>query len=84
MTFGLEMVRVCEHLKANRRGCPEAPEGCSGIQVLTDMLDDDKMVDWYDFGNAELADVLVYLRGSRSLRMPPEWRLILPRDFDYW
>ena len=78
MAFAREMVRMCENLKACRRGCPEStgelPFGVDTVATLPAKMED-------CFAAAALEEVYNYLRGGKRLAIPDSWRVVLPDGF---
>ena len=78
MAFARELVRICEVMKASRRGCPttsgQIPFGVNTIAALPGKTDD-------CFASAAMMEVYNYLRGGKDLRIPDQWRAVLPAGF---
>lgn len=71
MRFGMKIAEIMPKLLRDCRR-KEAPPEADGQVVFRNMSFDDM---WDD---AELKSCIVYLRGSRNLRIPEGWREILP------
>ena len=71
--FGLQTVRMMPRLMTRGRGQPlrDIQSPVDGPEVFHSMT-------WSDWEEARLTEVLVYLRGSTSLSLPPEWRAVFP------
>ena len=66
------------HLKTRGEGMPELPpmERLNGPEVFRSM-------DWETtsfWSDARLKPLVVYLRGNKSLDLPPEWRAAFPGE----
>ena len=62
-----------------RQGFLEGPsEDYSALEALGNA----KLCDGLeDYSQADVFEVYNYIRGGRSLKIPPEWRAVLPKGF---
>ncbi|CAE7769472.1 unnamed protein product [Symbiodinium sp. CCMP2592] len=78
VAFAKNLVQICENLKKHRAGCPQTSEIPSALDTLSSLPSDYHRA---EYENAALYEVYNYLRGSKSLAIPEEWRCILPPGF---
>ena len=78
VAFAKHLVQICENLKKHRAGCPQTSESPSGLDTLASLPSDYQRA---EYENAGLWEVYNYMRGSKSLAIPEEWRCILPPGF---
>ena len=72
MKFGLRMVRLRQRLKKERASRAIPPADLDPKQIFASGTFSDI---WED---AQMPEVLAYLRGNKSLQIPADWRELLP------
>ena len=71
MKFGLHTVRYLPKLMTRGEGKPKVPADISGPVVFANMQ-------WFDWPEARLQEVGMYLRGNKSLALGTAWRAVFP------
>ena len=72
MNFALRMVRLRQRLHLAKPGRAAPPANLDAKELFAS----DSFADiWED---ARMPEVLAYLKGNKSLEIPPEWRGLLP------
>ena len=73
--FGRRVAELMPKLLQSRRGVPDpVPRGQTAIEIFRAMAFTDLVEDGH------LLEVARYLRGSNRLRIPPQWREVLPTE----
>ena len=78
MRFGLHTALLMPWLKTRGQGMPQLQpeaEEINGPEIFASMSWETD-VDWAD---ARLKPLVVYLRGSFHLKLPEQWREVLPK-----
>lgn len=72
--FGKKLANIWKELIETKKGMPVLPEVTPpGVDTFNGMTFDDP---WQE---ADVVSVIHWLRGSRDLDIPNEWRQVLPR-----
>ena len=83
MQFGLAIAKILPELKATAKGCPRAPAG--GVVGLETFLNGRKEEDEQEleqvYVDAKLIFPYEYIRGCKSLCIPPEWKQYVPHSW---
>ena len=73
--FARHLVDLLEDMKASAKGCPELP---ALVPHARETLANWPATNRKDWEFSALAEVYQYLRGNRNLKIPTEWRGIVP------
>ena len=77
MAFARAMVDMVEDLKPGAKGKPELPaQGAPPALYTMTQLEWNTPADLWTF--ADFDQLFTYLRGSKRLRIPLEWRNVIP------
>ena len=80
MAFAREVLDLVENMKKSCRGQPQLPSR------VPPALETFQTTEWNDdpdlWSFADLPQLFNYLRGAAALRIPPEWKAVVPKSLD--
>ena len=77
MPFAVAVADIFDELKATASGDPAVPEKSSGLAAFIEAAPKDaELFDLFVF--ARLKSVYEYIRGCKTLRLPTDWRPVVP------
>ena len=79
MQFALHVAKHVSLLKSTRSGQPQLPEVLPAATKTFQSMRYGVEAELWSFVKFE--DVFVYLRGSKSLEIPNEWKELIPKAF---
>ena len=78
--LGMEARQAAKDCIPNVPGTKHEGKRATEVDMATPLIDMYRAYEWGDLWNeADLLAVVRYLRGSKKLTLPPEWRGVLPR-----
>ena len=77
MRFGMFLADKCENLKKACRAMPEVPSDIPPARDIFESMSYGSNAELWS--NCNLKDCFKYLRGGKKLRIPEEWKDLMPR-----